>query len=792
MILHYLKMAVRSLMRNKTQNIISMAGLVFSLTCVFILVRYVHQEYTVNHFIPEWERTFYMTVVDDGETHLSSSSDPNNEPGFKSPVDNPAVETYSRFMLIDNDIIEVDKMNVPVNVLVVDDMFFNLMPYPCIEGTSTIQPDDALISEKMARRLFGTEIPVGKTIKVSTGKMVRIVGVLGQPSSKSSLDFDIVLSAKHDRWLKRPIEIVRLYKADNLDLFNENNSVPVKLKLYTDRPVYFQLASLEDVYFDKNIKVYQNNFIRGNKDAVHIYILIALLILLVGIFNYVNLYTAIVQQRIKELSVKKIFGAGKLQVFSQLYVENIVFNLITLFFVWLFVEITHDIISNIYDIPVQSDKVFDIIISFIVILFLPLVVLVYPYFKLSYNVPVESLRIMGVGANSLFSRFAFLFMQYVITFVLIVSSIYFSSQLYFLYNTDVGYRTENVLRCTIFRQKHTYGRIVDDINKILSMYTEIERKVNESSLFTGMTFGSKPYNIESDIDFKNSNGDIVKSLYLFCSKEYMDFFGFKVVEGRGWNKDDDNYQCKMIVNRAFLKSFEVKDWKTEKIMPKNYVLWSSKSQEIIPYEIVGIMEDFRTGHLSGLNTPMAFMFMEGGIPVNDIFISFSEGKEKEALAYLQDLYNETVGEGGFEYSFIEDDIKKLHEDDRKLMMLVITFAVIAVVISCMGLFGLSLFDIHLRYREIGLRKINGAKAVDIFSLIMKKYFYTLAVAFVAGSALAYIFIENYMESYAHRVSLSVWMFLVSGILVSVIVFITLYWQTNKAARINPAEVIKSE
>lgn len=793
MILHYFKVAVRNMFRFKSQNIISMAGLVFSLTCVFILLRYIHQEYTVNHFIPEWKRTFYMTYIDDGKTFLSNSFDPNNEPGFKSPLDNPMVEAYSRFMLVENDMIEVDKINTNVNILIIDDKFFNLIPYPCIDGTTVLHPNDALISAKMAERLFGTESPIGKTIKVSTDKMVRIVGVLGQPSTKSSLDFDIVISTQHDDWTRRPLEVVRLYNPDDLALFNEKNSVPVKLKLFGNRLVNFQLVSLEDAYFDKNIKVFHNNFIRGDENTIHVYFIITVLILLVGLFNYVNLYTAIVQRRVKELSIKKIFGAGRFQVFSQLYLENVIFNLVVVFFVWFFVEITRDTISNKYDIPVQSDMIFDIVITLIVILFMPLVVLIYPYLKLSYNVPVKSLKIISGRPNTMSSRLVFLFMQYVITFVLIVAAIYFSSQLHFLYNTDVGYRTENVLRCKVLRQRHTFGSILDNKDEISNMYSVVQQKVKESDLFTGMAFGSSPYNIDSNIEFKNHKGDFIKSLYLFCSKDYMDFFGFKVVDGRGWNTDDVSLQYKMIVNKAFLKSFEIEDWRGTKLMPKYRLWWSSSNQEIIPYEIVGVTEDFRTGHLSGPNTPMAFILMKG-IPTyaDDYFFSLAKGKEKEALAYLQNLYDETLGEGSLEYSFIKDDIKKLHENDRKLMMLVITFAVIAVVISCMGLFGLSLFDIHLRYREIGLRKINGAKAVDIFSLIMKKYFYTLAVAFVAGSALAYISIENYMESYAHRVSLSVWMFLVSGILVSVIVFITLYWQTNKAARINPAEVIKSE
>lgn len=212
-----------------------------------------------------------------------------------------------------------------------------------------------------------------------------------------------------------------MHRKEDVEALNRKNSTPMKLSSFGKESAYYKLESLDDIYFNKNIEIYFKNFIRGNQDTIYLHIIISFLILLVGLFNYINLYTAVVQKRSRELCVKKIFGAGRFQVFSQLYVENVIFNAITLFFVWLIVEITRNVVSYEFGIPIRTDGYFDILISGLVLLILPFVVLIYPYFRLLYNVPVRTLKIMSGKNEKLVSRFIFLFMQYVITFGLAVS-----------------------------------------------------------------------------------------------------------------------------------------------------------------------------------------------------------------------------------------------------------------------------------------------------------------------------------------------------------------------------------
>lgn len=792
-------LSLRTIFRFKTYTGINIAGLALSLACVFILVRYIHQEMTVNHFVPELDRTFLTAEVkEDGSVRLSSSWNPNKDVEFRSPLDDPSVERYSRFILLGEDFIETGGSRYNLNSLVVDTSFFQLIPYPCLEGTMRLAPNDALITHTFAKRIFGKESPIGKEFTTSTGKLVRVVGVVGQPSTKSSFQFDMVFSTELTDWSLVPYEVVRLYRPEDVVALNKKNAKPMKLSYTMDEEIFYRMYPLRELYLNQEVQIYVKTFLRGNTDVLKLLALVSGLILLVGLFNYVNLYTVVMQKRGKELGIKQIFGASKKQIFGQLYVENMCLNGIALLVVWLIVEVTRQVVATKYGIPVQSDSGFDWLLSGSVLFVLPFLTALYPFWKYTHAVPVRSLHSVFVGGKSLASRFVFLFFQYIITFCLVVAAIYLSRQLYFLLHTDVGYQAENVIQCRIWRENPSlYSMSIEEHDKEMakakSTCALIEKRLQESPLLTGFVYGEPPYQLSGPLHFKAENGEETDAFYLYTDKKYMELFGFRVTEGRTWNNGDELVQYKVIANRAFLHALHIKDWRTEKVTPNRRLWWNSfeRLNTPQPHEIVGVMEDFRSGHLSGGNQPIVFVFNEGD-PRDALYISFVPGKQKEAIAYLKQVYAEAIGSGEFEYSLVTDEIAKLHAEDRKVMLVIITFALIAVGISCLGLFGLSLYDIRQRYREIGLRKVHGAQVGDIYRLLIKKYVYVLLLAYLVGSTVAYLSIERYMETFVHRAPLSLWIFLVAGALVALVALLTLYEQVRRASRINPADVIKRE
>lgn len=274
----------------------------------------------------------------------------------------------------------------------------------------------------------------------------------------------------------------------------------------------------------------------------------------------------------------------------------------------------------------------------------------------------------------------------------------------------------------------------------------------------------------------------------------MDMFGLKLKEGREWNDQDQFVQYKMIINETARKLFHITNI-DEASMQSESRLWWSMGVDVgknPPFQVVGVIEDFRTGHLSKGDVPLAILYQEGGSATDPLIASIAKGKRKEAINFLKELHREVVGEGEFNYSFVEDEIEKLYEEDKRTTHIYVTFAGLAICISCLGLFGLSLYDIRQRYREIALRKVNGASGRQIALLLVRKYLYILGAAFVLAIPLIYYIIDDYTKDFAVRAPIGVGIFVIGFIFTVAISLGTLLWQIQKAVRLNPGQIMKNE
>ena len=275
-------------------------------------------------------------------------------------------------------------------------------------------------------------------------------------------------------------------------------------------------------------------------------------------------------------------------------------------------------------------------------------------------------------------------------------------------------------------------------------------------------------------------------------------FDIQVVEGRAWKEDDNWEDYNLIINESAKKAMGITDIHTDMIQTKNRLWTSSQTDRNYnpPHRIVGVIKDIRTDHLSKAVQPMIYSYYQiyGDYfhPGRYFLVRYQPGKQQEVLKLLTNLRNEVAGEGEFEYSFLEDEIAKRYENDRRIVRIYLTFAALAIAVSCLGLFGLSLFEIRLRYREIALRKVHGAKVSDIVRLLLKRYLILLGVSALIAFPIAVFFIQKYMEGYAYRTPLSGWIFLLALLIVAFISGSVLFWQIRKAASINPAIVMKSE
>lgn len=795
---------IRTLFRFKTYTIINIVGLAVSVAATLIIVRYIHQELTVDHFCKDLDRLYLLTAQrSDGGIAIMDNTDRNHDPNFIDPMKNPEIEAYSYCVSFEDDYILFDNHRYQANVLVADSTFMQLMNYPVLSGiTSLRKPDEVIITRKYARHLFGDESPLGKQFVFSTGNALTIAGIVDEPDTKSSLQFDLlapVNQGKYTDWSRMGFCVARLAKGTDIAKYNENISKPQSLICFGNRPIQFRLLSLKDFYFDKAVSSVSAAFQRGNKDHITVLSVVACMLLLVGIFNFINIYTVIILKRAREFGVKKVYGASGFQIFSQIYAENVCMVAVALLIIWMIVEVTAGMFASVYDIPVKSDVSFDLLLSFILLLGLPLVTSLFPFLRYNYSSPITSLRSVSIGGHSIVSRALFLFIQYVITFSLIVIALFFVRQLYTMLHTDLGYHTKDIISCrflsfeTMNKRYSSDEEWQRDYDEIQHKEQVIRQKMDGCPYFAAWQYGDPPIQLEPQTTVE-CNGEKHKMAITFASNGYMRMFGLKLKEGRMWNDKDQFAQYKMIINETARKLFRIEKIDEASLQTESRLWWSQGIDlgKNPPFQVVGVIEDFRTGHLSKGDAPLAILYEENGNPTDPLLATIVGGKRKEAIDFLKALHNEVLGEGEFEYSFVEDQVEKLYDDDKRTTRIYVTFAGLAICVSCLGLFGLSLYDIRQRYREIALRKVNGATGGQIALLLVRKYLYILGAAFVVAIPLVYYIINDYTKDFAVKAPIGVGIFVAGFILTSLISLGTLLWQVRKAVRINPGVIMKNE
>lgn len=797
--------ALRVLFRFKSYTVINIIGLILSVAATLVIVRYVHQELTVDHFCKHLDQVYHLTLTrSNGEISLYENTNLNNDPDYRDPLKHAEVEFSSYCIPLDDDYILLGEQRFRLNVLVADSSFLKIMPYPVLSGIHNItSPNDAIITQDLAHRLFGSVDPLGKQFVSSTGKTLTIRGIIGNPSTKASINFDMITPTFQDnenQWSRIGICLVKLARGTDLDKYNQKISQSQALSYFENEPISYQLCSLRDFYFNKKIETFSSLMLRGNHTQLIILIIVAGMLLLVGLLNFINIYTVVILKRAREFGIKKVYGASKYQIFMQIYIENLCITAIALFLIWGLVESTSGLCSNVFDIPVKGNVMFDGIVSLFILLGLPLIITIYPFLKYSYSSSITSLHSINVGGNSIVSRIGFLFIQYIITFSLVVIALFFVRQLYTMLNADLGYKTKDIISCEFLnydvynRSYSTHEEWEKSAKEFRQKKQMIQQKMNACPLFISWNYnGDLPIQLEPYMNF-TYNQEKHKMAIISASDTYMKIFGFQLKEGRVWNYKDRFSQYKLIINETAQKMFGITDISKAFLQPERRI-WYSRGIDVgknPPFEVVGVIKDFRSGHLSKKNIPLAIFYEDGMNAEERMLASIVPGKKKEAVAFLKKLHDEVIGEGDFIYSFVEDEVAKIYKEDQRTTRIYMAFACLAIFISCMGLFGLSLYDIRQRYREIALRKVNGASDRQIIFLLMRKYLYILGLSFIIAIPVVYYIIYDYTKNFEVKTPIGIDIFIIGLLLTTFISMGTLLWQVHQALRINPASVMKNE
>ena len=653
-----------------TRTALSLLGLIISLSGTVIISRYLYQEWTIDHFMPALDRTFLCCVQIEGEGDWRpiETFDPNHESQFVSPVLNQSdVECWTNIHLRAMYAVTPEKGETFYpQALSVDSAFAQVYPLEAVEGTLELRAKgQCMVSEELAARLFPGESAVGKTINVGDGDVNTVVGVFRQPSTKSTIRFDIADYGDEDFYAPQnsfTLGIVRLREGASVSDYNKRQPEQ-RLGLFMDRPIRYGLQPYTQERQKSLAKGYWKEYscVVPSASAAHLWMLlfVAALLLGVGLFNFVNLFAVMRSHRRHELHVRRLFGASRWDVFAQLYAETFLVAVLTMIGVWTVVELAEPLLATYYNIAVMPQWKFDVALTLGIIFGLPLITsLQSPPFcprgghnrlfrRQNYSSPLG-------GRRGGFGGLVFLFLQFFISLSLLTVSIYFMRQLHVMLSSDPGFRTKGLLNAVIYPPSNRGSWTNEEWEAM------IEKK-NSQTQIVRQRLQALPYlkGIDVEHDFINgsfptklADGSSIDIMYMTGGAARM--YGLQLVEGV--LPDDSlsmmDYAC--VANEAAIKALGIKNRETDLVQFAERIFYSSDAERSSnpPYRIVGVVRDFNTGRQSEPVRPLILLFstwekdylfdarqMEG----RNYLLDVAEGHEDDIIRDLKDLEMELFG-----------------------------------------------------------------------------------------------------------------------------------------------------
>ena len=783
----------------KGYTALSLLGLVISLSGTVIISRYLYQEWTVDHWMPDHDRTYilcqrYVNGILGDEPTPGLAWNPNKTEGFVSPtLGQSDVEAFSDVHLLKNGsyIILDNDETITAPTISVDSSFVDVFPLQALEGTLVLRTEgQAIVSDDFARRHFPGESAVGKTMKMGDENILHtIVGVFRQPSGKSTVHFDVANYARRDWWVGNALNftMIKLAKGASMEAYNERQP---KNSWGGQNPEFHFMLVPYTGNLRRLIESYGQEFrtipsLSPCSSPQYLWMLfaVAVLLFLVGIFNFLNLYAVMRSHRRHELEVRRIFGASRWDIFCQLYAETFLLALLTMIGVWTVVELMEPLLATYYNIEVLPQRTFDVGLTVGIVFGLPLIVGFIPRRLPTFG---EGL---GVG------------IQFFISLTLITVSIYMMRQLHQMMDGDPGFRTEGILHI-VPKPREDYNRIrMDDNGNIYN----VDNSRGEKAMAVLKKLRECPYiqSIIKDPDMIGA-GELMEidGQKLACKEmchNTMEMFGLELLEGRELNDTLDNYSYNCLLNETAVRRLGLKDWRSAKVQLPDRWWWAS-SQDCSgnpPYNVVGIVKDFHPGRLSEPQPPIIFFptldwdSQTMDYLPDDLLLSIAPGNEEDAIKYLRQMNKEVWGTEDLEYQWLSDQKDELYREDRRTARIFFTFSLLAIAVTCLGVLGLMMFDVRRRYREIALRKVNGATFLDIALLLSRRYLIILAAAAAVSIPVSLVGLHQLITRYyTIHATIAWWIPLVSIAIVLLLCALTLWQQVWKATRIKPYEVLK--
>jgi putative ABC transport system permease protein len=809
MLKNYWRTAIRFLLKNKTFSLVNIIGLAAGTLCCLYIILYVADQYSYDKHFKAAGDIYRLTTTMGmpGDTHVVSGlSSPPIAPTMKK--DFPQVLQFTRFVGtngfgVKQHLLTYGNRSFYENdAAYVDSTFFNIFNFHFVNGspqTALEAPYTVVLLKPVADKLFGSQDPIGKVINIDDNfdkHDFTVTGVVDESLGKSHLHANIFI-AMHSGGMGGYTYTSNTWAGNNyassyvkLQPHANVAALEAQLPAFIDKYAGQQLKAsgmvkeihLQPVQAIHTASGYEHdNPVNGT--FLSLLLLIAALIQIIACVNFMNLSTARASQRAKEVGVRKVVGAGKSDLFRQFLGESVLMSLLAVaialpLLVFLLPELNRITGSDI-DLSFLSDYRVWVMLGALV-LATGLIAGSYPAFYLS---AFRAIRVIKGNFTSQVSaagiRRGLVVFQFVLSITLITGIIVIYAQLNYVKNKDLGFSRDQQLIFSFYtgdEQAHIPAFAQD-----LRQLAEVKAVSRANNYLSNSVPNDWPYHLAG-----GNASTAIDTKQIYTDEFFVRANGIHIIRGRDLHHNDSG---RVLINEAMARQLQLPlDKATGTLL---YPL-ADPGDSTPPYVIAGVMKDFNYNSLHDEVKPFMLVFNEQRDDRSNLIVSTSSGNYRSLLAQMQKRWDKNFSGVPFQYSFLDQEIDKQYATESTLSRIINSFTLIAVLISCLGLFGLAAFSAEQRTKEIGIRKVLGAGVVSIVRLLSREFIWLVGISLLLAIPISWWATHTWLHGFAYQVPLSWWMFVLAGVLTIVIALLTVSFQAVRAAIANPIRALRSE
>lgn len=804
----YLKIATRYLFKNKLYSFINIFGLAIGVASFILIMLYVTNERSYDTF--EGSNTVYRTYMDylEGDTFVPGDAMTYNLSGPSLKQEFPEVLDYVRFYYFEKLTFKVgDKiLEQPLGSLA-DPSYFNIFNYPLLKGdkqSALNEPYSIVLSESFAQKLFGDQNPLQKTISAYNDGREAVLTVTGvmkdipknahyrntflisYETEKTWTDFG--LQAHELNWnMNNYYTYVKIDPNTNVNLLRQKI---IDSDIEEDTEERHNIEALERIHLHSN-KPYEVST-NGSITRIKFLSAIAFIILILSWLNYINLSTTKSMERAKETGIRKVSGAQKSELIIQSLIESALLNFIAIAIALLLVVIILPIYNNITEKELILDmaSIFSFLPYFGFILLGMVLAGLYPAILLSRYSPAKALKgNIRASTEGLNIRKGLIIMQFLATIVLLIGTIVVTKQINFLESKPIGADVNQViaLRGSVVANKAD-SLIINDFKVLEGELKKLPfvEKIAIAQSYPGDSFD----NLSSTrgILLPEGRREDEKIFYTYhVQPDYFDLMDMDFLVGRTFLPSSDWEGNQVVVNETFLKTMGISS--PEEILNKTLSFWGNND-----WRVTGVIKDY---YHFGLKSPVLPMIIRYQSDVNNILIKVNSEATSTAgfdfaIGEIKKEWKNIFPKSTFNYTFLDQKFEAQYKDDKAFGSAFQIFTLLAILIAAMGLFGLTSYTVVQRKKEIGIRKVNGATIAQVLTLLNKDFVKWVCFAFVIAVPISWYAMNQWLEGFAYKTTLSWWVFALAGVAALLIALLTVSWQSFQAAIANPVESLRDE